>query len=133
MVVANKVSKISALPFVRHDMVEQQQRMGEAKGIVMDGRDIGTTVFPNAEMKIFVTASAQVRAQRRVDELLSKGENVSFEEVLENVKSRDYIDQNREESPLKMAEDALELDNSDMTKAQQDIWLEKHLNDMINS
>ena len=133
MLVSNNVSKISAIPFVRHLMVELQQKLGEKKGIVMDGRDIGTTVFPDAELKIFVTASAEVRAQRRVDEMISKGEKVSFAEVLENVKSRDHIDQTREESPLKMAEDAIELDNSYMTISQQDEWLEKHFNDIINS
>lgn len=123
MKVSNLVSLISALPFVRHALVKLQQQMGEEKGIVMDGRDIGTTVFPNAELKIFVTASAEVRAQRRVDELLSKGDEVSFDEVLENVKSRDYIDQNRSESPLRKADDALLLDNSNLTIPQQDEWL----------
>ena len=133
MIVSNNVSKISAIPFVRHAMVDLQQKMGQQKGIVMDGRDIGTTVFPDAELKIFVTASAEVRAQRRVDEIISKGGDVSFDEVLENVKSRDYIDQNREESPLRKAEDAIELDNSYMTIPQQDEWLEKHFNEIINS
>jgi cytidylate kinase len=104
-------------------MVAQQQAMGERKGIVMDGRDIGTTVFPNAELKIFVTASPEVRAQRRVDELRAKGETVSLEEVLANVRTRDHIDQTRAESPLRQADDALLLDNSHLTLAEQDAWL----------
>ena len=133
MRVSNNVSKISAIPFVRHKMVELQQKLGEKKGIVMDGRDIGTTEFPDAELKSFVTTPPDVRAQRRVDEMHSKGEDVSFEEVLENVKSRDHIDQTREESPLKKADDALELDNSHLTIEEQDKWLEKHFNDIINS
>ena len=99
----------------------------------LEGRDIGTTVIPEDELKIFVTASPEVRAQRRIDEMNSKGEDVSFEEVLENVKSRDHIDQTREESPLKKADDALELDNSHLTIEEQDKWLEKHFNDIINS
>ena len=123
MEVSSFVSPVAAVPFVRRAMVAQQQKMGEKKGIVMDGRDIGTTVFPDAELKIFVTASAEVRAQRRVDELLAKGEPVSFEQVLENVKSRDHIDQTRQESPLRKADDALLLDNSYMTIPEQDQWL----------
>lgn len=112
MEVSSKVSPISALGFVREAMVAQQQEMGKAKGIVMDGRDIGTTVFPDAELKIFVTASPEIRAQRRYDELKAKGQEASFEEILENVKQRDHIDQTREVSPLKKADDALLLDNS---------------------
>lgn len=123
MEVSSKVSPVSALGFVREAMVAQQQKMGEAKGIVMDGRDIGTTVFPNAELKIFVTASPEIRAQRRYDELKAKGQESSFEEILENVKQRDYIDQNREVSPLRKADDALLLDNSHLTIAQQKAWL----------
>lgn len=123
MEVANRVSPVAALGFVRHAMVAKQQEMGEAKGIVMDGRDIGTVVFPDAELKIFVTASPEVRAQRRVDELAAKGEVASFEEVLENVKMRDHIDSTRKESPLCQAVDALVLDNSHMTIAEQKAWL----------
>lgn len=128
MEVSGHVSPVSALAFVRKAMVEQQQAMGRKKGIVMDGRDIGTTVFPDAELKIFVTASPEVRAQRRVDELLAKGDQVSFEEVLENVKTRDHIDQTREESPLRKADDALLLDNSHLTIPQQDEWLLEQFN-----
>ncbi len=101
MEVSSKVSPISTLDFVREAMVAQQQAMGNEKGIVMDGRDIGTTVFPDAELKIFVTATPEIRAQRRYDELKAKGQEGSFEEILENVKQRDYIDQNREVSPLR--------------------------------
>ena len=101
MQVSNLVSPVSALKFVRTAMTTQQQALGKAKGIVMDGRDIGTTVFPHAELKIFVTASAETRAKRRLDELKAKGENISYQEVLKNVQERDYIDQNRSESPLK--------------------------------
>jgi cytidylate kinase len=100
-----------------------QQQMGDAKGIVMDGRDIGTAVFPNAELKIFVTASAEVRAQRRYDELTAKGEDVTYEEILKNVQERDYIDSHREVAPLKQAADALVLDNSNMTREEQNEWL----------
>lgn len=123
MEVSSKVSPISALGFVREAMVAQQQKMGEAKGIVMDGRDIGTTVFPHAELKIFVTASPEIRAQRRYDELKAKGQESSFDEILENVKQRDHIDQNREVSPLRKADDALLLDNSHLTIAEQKAWL----------
>ena len=123
MEVSSKVSPISALGFVREAMVAQQQEMGKAKGIVMDGRDIGTTVFPDAELKIFVTASAEIRAQRRYDELKAKGQETGFEEILENVKQRDHIDQTREVSPLKKADDALLLDNSHLTIAEQKEWL----------
>ena len=121
--VSNHVSPIAAVPFVRADMVAQQQRMGEEKGIVMDGRDIGTTVFPQAELKIFVTASAQVRAQRRYDELKAKGMEADFDEILHNVEERDYIDSHRETSPLRQADDALVLDNSHMTIPEQNEWL----------
>lgn len=123
MKVSSKVSPVSAIPFVRTAMVKLQQEMGKSKGIVMDGRDIGTTVFPDAELKIFVTASAETRAQRRVDELKAKGIPVAYDEVLDNIKSRDHIDQNRAESPLRKANDALLLDNSDITIEQQNKWL----------
>ncbi len=121
--VSNHVSSVAAVPFVRKALVEQQQKMGEAKGIVMDGRDIGTTVFPHAELKIFVTASSQVRAQRRFDELNAKGMPADFDAILKNVEERDYIDTHREVSPLKQAKDAILLDNSEMTIAQQKEWL----------
>lgn len=121
--VSNHVSKIAAIPFVREAMVDQQRRMGAEKGIVMDGRDIGTTVFPDAELKIFVTASSQVRAQRRYDELQQKGMPADFDEILRNVEERDYIDSHREVSPLRQAEDALLLDNSNMTIPEQNEWL----------
>ena len=123
MEVSSRVSPIAALPFVREAMVAQQQEMGKNKGVVMDGRDIGTTVFPDAELKIFVTASPEIRAQRRFDELKAKGEEAGFDEILENVKQRDFIDQNREVSPLRKADDALLLDNSHMTIAEQKKWL----------
>lgn len=123
MQVSAKVSPVSTIDFVREALVELQQAMGNEKGIVMDGRDIGTTVFPNAELKIFVTASAEVRAQRRYDELIAKGSAVNYDEILANVKERDFIDQNRAISPLKKAEDALTLDNSHMTIQEQDKWL----------
>ena len=123
MEVSSKVSPISTLDFVRSAMVKQQQAMGREKGIVMDGRDIGTTVFPDAELKIFVTATPEIRAQRRYDELKAKGQEASFDEILENVKQRDYIDQNRKVSPLKKADDALLLDNTELTIPQQKEWL----------
>ena len=121
--VSSHVSPIAAVPFVRTAMVAQQQRMGESKGIVMDGRDIGTTVFPQAELKIFVTASAEVRAQRRYDELLAKGMPADYADILKNVEERDYIDSHREVSPLCKADDAIELDNSHMTIPEQKAWL----------
>lgn len=121
--VSNHVSPIAALPFVREAMVAIQRGMGLAKGVVMDGRDIGTTVFPDAELKIFVTASPEVRAQRRYDELKAKGADADYDAVLRNVQERDYIDTHREVSPLRKADDAVVLDNSEMTIAQQDQWL----------
>ena len=121
--VSNHVSPIAALGFVRTAMVAQQQRMGEQGGIVMDGRDIGTVVFPHAELKIFVTASAEVRAQRRYDELQQKGMPADYADILKNVEERDYIDSHREVSPLRQTGDALLLDNSHMTIAEQDEWL----------
>lgn len=123
MEVSANVSKIAALPFVREALVTQQQAMGKEKGIIMDGRDIGTVVFPDAELKIFVTASAEVRAQRRYDELKAKGMPADFDDILKNVKERDYIDSHRETSPLRKADDALELDNSNMTIEEQKAWL----------
>ena len=117
--VSSHVSPIAAVPFVRTAMVAQQQQMGKDKGVVMDGRDIGTTVFPDAELKIFVTASAQVRAQRRFDELKAKGMPADFNDILKNVEERDYIDSHREVSPLRKADDAIELDNSNMTIPEQ--------------
>ena len=123
MEVSSHVSPIATLAFVRKTLVEQQQRMGAEKGIVMDGRDIGTVVFPNAELKIFVTASAEVRAQRRYDELKAKGMEADFADILKNVQERDYIDSHRETSPLRKADDALELDNSQLTIAEQKQWL----------
>ena len=123
MEVSAHVSPIATVGFVRTAMVAQQQEMGRAKGIVMDGRDIGTVVFPDAELKVFVTATAAVRAQRRYDELLAKGQPASFEEILENVKERDRIDSSREISPLRQADDAILLDNSNLTIPQQNEWL----------
>ena len=121
--VSNHVSPIAAVPFVRTAMVAQQQAMGQEGGIVMDGRDIGTTVFPNAELKIFVTATAEVRAQHRYDELVSKGMPEPYEDILKNVLERDYIDTHREVSPLRQADDALLLDNSNMTIPEQNAWV----------
>lgn len=127
--VSQHVSPIAALPFVREKLVEQQQAMGNEKGIVMDGRDIGTVVFPNAELKIFVTASAEVRAQRRFKELETKGMPADFDEILQNVEQRDYIDTHRETSPLRQADDALVLDNSHLTIAEQKVWLMEKFNE----
>jgi cytidylate kinase len=121
--VSSHVSVIAALPFVRKALVEQQQLMGKKKGIVMDGRDIGTTVFPDAELKIFVTASSDIRAQRRFDELKAKGMPADYDAIKKNVEERDYIDTHREVSPLRRADDAIELDNSNMTIAEQKEWL----------
>jgi cytidylate kinase len=123
MEVSNNVSPIAALPFVREAMVAQQQQMGKDGGVVMDCRDIGTVVFPDAELKVFVTASAEVRAQRRYDELKGKGMEADYAEILKNVQERDYIDSHREVSPLKQADDALLLDNSNMTISEQKEWL----------
>ena len=121
--VSQHVSKVAALDFVRTELVDQQREMGKLKGIVMDGRDIGTTVFPYAEMKVFVTASAEVRAQRRYDELVARGDTPNYNDILENVQQRDHIDQTREVSPLKKADDALLLDNSNLTREEQMEWL----------
>lgn len=131
--VSNHVSPIAALGFVREEMVRQQQRMGEQGGIIMDGRDIGTTVFPQAELKIFVTASAEIRAQRRYDELTAKGETCNMEEILHNVEERDYIDTHREISPLRQAKDAIVLDNSHLTIPEQKAWLIKEYQRAIES
>jgi len=119
MRVSNMVSYVSSLDFVREKLVKSQQQLGKNKGIVMDGRDIGTVVFPEAEVKIFLTAPAKIRAQRRYDELNNKGETVKYEEVLDNIISRDYMDEHREISPLRKADDAITLDNSSMTPKQQ--------------
>lgn len=129
--VSSHVSQVAALSFVRSAMVEQQQAMGRNKGIVMDGRDIGTTVFPEAELKIFVTATAEVRARRRYDELKSKGMDASYEEILSNVQQRDYIDSHREVSPLRQADDAILLDNSNMTIPEQKQWLMQQYLDKV--
>ncbi len=121
--VSESVSYISELDFVREKLVALQQEMGINKKIVMDGRDIGTVVFPNAELKFFMTASVEVRAQRRYNELIEKGDEVTFEEIKQNIEKRDYIDQNREISPLKKAEDAILLDNSNLTRKEQLDWV----------
>lgn len=123
MDVSSRVSLVAALGFVREALVRQQQDIGKNKGIVMDGRDIGTVVFPDAELKIFVTASSEIRAKRRYDELTAKGQTVSYEDILRNVEERDRIDQAREVSPLRKAEDAIILDNSNMSIKEQKIWL----------
>lgn len=129
--VSDNVSKVAAIPFVREAMVEQQRLMGREKGIVMDGRDIGTTVFPDADLKVFVTASPEVRAQRRYDELKAKGMPADYDDILKNVQERDYMDSNRAVSPLRKAEDALLLDNSDMTIAEQKAWLMDKFNKAV--
>ena len=127
--VSSHVSPIAAVGFVRRALVAQQQQMGKDKGVVMDGRDIGTVVFPDAELKVFVTASARVRAQRRYDELQAKGMPADFDDILRNVEERDYIDSHREESPLRQASDALLLDNSSMTIEEQKQWLLDRFNE----
>ena len=131
MEVSNRVSPIAALGFVREAMVAQQQQMGKDKGVVMDGRDIGTTVFPDAELKVFVTASAEVRAQRRYDELKAKGMEADYDDILKNVQERDYIDSHREVSPLRKADDAIELDNSHMTIPEQKQWLLERFHERV--
>jgi len=133
MEVSARVSPIAALPFVREALVRQQQAMGKEKGVVMDGRDIGTVVFPDAELKVFVTASAEVRAKRRYDELLGKGEEADYEAILKNVEERDYIDSHRAVGPLRKAADAIELDNSHMTIAEQKAWLLERVSERLNS
>lgn len=129
--VSQHVSPVAALPFVRKALVAQQQAMGKEKGIVMDGRDIGTVVFPQAELKIFVTASAEVRAERRYKELLGKGMDANYDDILKNVQERDYIDSHREVSPLRKADDAIELDNSNMTIPEQKQWLLDRFNEAV--
>lgn len=131
--VSNFVSKVAEISEVRAKLVEQQQEMGKNKGIVMDGRDIGTVVFPDAELKIFMTAGADTRAQRRFDELQEKGDSVTYEEVLKNVEERDYIDTHREDSPLVMADDAIEIDNSYLTKQEQFDAVLELVNDVTNT
>lgn len=131
MAVAESVSHVAVIPEVRAALVRQQQRMGEQKGIVMDGRDIGTVVFPQAELKVFVTASAEVRAQRRFDELKRKGQQPDFDEILANVLERDRIDTTREVSPLRKADDAITLDNSNLTPEQQLQWLIEKVEERI--
>ncbi|MDD6210300.1 MAG: (d)CMP kinase [Bacteroidales bacterium] len=123
MEVSDNVSLVSKLKFVREAMVAQQQEMGRKKGVVLDGRDIGSVVFPDAELKVFITATPEVRAERRMKELLAKGENVTFDQVLKNLQERDRIDSTRKESPLVMAPDALLLDNSGLSKEEQRCWL----------
>ena len=131
MRVSEHVSKIAAISFVRTALVAQQQQMGKDKGIVMDGRDIGTVVFPDAELKIFVTASAEVRAQRRFDELQQKGMPAQYDDILKNVQERDYIDSHREVSPLRKADDAIELDNGNLTIDEQQQWLVQKVNEVL--
>lgn len=131
--VSANVSKVAAIPFVREAMVEQQRLLGKEKGVVMDGRDIGTTVFPDAELKVFVTASPEVRARRRYDELKAKGMPADYDDILKNVQERDYIDSHRAVSPLRKAEDALLLDNSEMTIAQQKEWLMEKFNKALEA
>ena len=131
--VSSRVSPIAALPFVRSAMTAQQQRMGTEGGIVMDGRDIGTVVFPDAELKVFVTASAEVRAERRYKELQEKGQPAAYEDILKNVVERDYIDSHREVAPLRQADDALLLDNSNLTREEQSQWLYERAMERINA
>lgn len=131
--VSNFVSKVAEVSAVRSKLVEQQQAMGKGKGIVMDGRDIGTVVFPDAELKIFMTASAETRAQRRFDELQNKGQNVPYEDVLKNVQERDYIDTHRDDSPLVIAKDAIEIDNSYLTREEQFHAVLELVNEVIES
>ena len=133
MHVSDKVSPISTIGFVRRALVKKQQEMGKSKGVVLDGRDIGTVVFPDAELKLFMTASPEIRAQRRYEELKQKGENVKLEEILENVKKRDYIDQTRKESPLKKADDAIVLDNTNISIEEQNERLMELFEDVVNS
>ncbi|MCD8282786.1 MAG: (d)CMP kinase [Prevotella sp.] len=133
MDVSAHVSTISALGFVREALTAQQREMGRGKGVVMDGRDIGTTVFPDAELKVFVSASPEIRAWRRYDELTARGVSADFNEILENVKQRDYTDTHRQISPLRQAPDALFLDNSNMTREEQNAWLEEQAKRIINS
>jgi cytidylate kinase len=130
--VSNNVSQVAVIPAIRHALVAMQQAFGAEKGIVMDGRDIGTTVFPDAELKIFVNASAETRAMRRHKELIEKGQQSTYEDVLANVLTRDHIDETREESPLRKADDAIMLDNSSMTISEQDAWLMEQFNNAVD-
>ncbi|HEY5499040.1 MAG TPA: (d)CMP kinase [Bacteroidales bacterium] len=129
--VSNTVSLISAVAFVRKSMVKIQRKMGAGGGIVMDGRDIGTVVFPHADLKLFVTADARIRAQRRYDELVEKGQPEDFNAILENIEMRDRLDQTRAVSPLKKADDAVELDNAHLTLEEQDAWVLEKVNQLI--
>lgn len=131
MEVSEHVSPIATIPEVRAALTRQQQDMAKEKGVVMDGRDVGTTILPDAELKIFVTARPEVRARRRFDELTAKGESVTYDSVLANVRERDRIDSGRAVSPLRQAEDALVLDNSDMTLDQQQAWVEERVRDRL--
>ena len=131
MEVSEHVSPIATIPEVRTALTRQQQTMAREKGVVMDGRDVGTTILPDAELKIFVTARPEVRARRRFDELTAKGEAVTYDSVLANVRERDRIDSGRTVSPLRQAEDALVLDNSDMTLDQQQAWVEKRVRERL--
>lgn len=131
--VSQWVSKVSSIKEVRQKMVDLQRAMGSNKGVVMDGRDIGTVVFPDAELKVFVTAEPKVRAQRRYDEWTAKGMQVNFDEVLRNVIDRDFQDQHRAESPLKQADDAIVLDNSYMSRGEQQEWLMKQVEKVCNT
>lgn len=131
--VSDNVSQVSVIREVREKMVALQQKMGQEKGIVMDGRDIGTVVFPNAELKIFMTASPHIRAQRRYDELKAKGQDVLFDDILSNVEMRDHIDQTREESPLRQADDALVLDNSNLSREEQLQWIIDRVHKILNN
>jgi len=130
--VSNAVSTVAAIPEVRHALVAMQKALGDSRGIVMDGRDIGTVVFPDAELKIYVDASAETRAQRRFKEMMEKGAQVSYEDVLANVVHRDHIDTTRAESPLRRADDAIALDNSDMALEEQDAWLLDQFNRVVS-
>lgn len=125
--VSSKVSAVSSLPFVRRKMVKIQQEMGRNGGVILDGRDIGTVVFPNADLKIFMTAAPEIRAMRRFEEMQQKGDKVTYEEILENVKSRDHADSTRKESPLVKADDALLLDNSHLNREEQMSWILERL------
>lgn len=133
MEVSNNVSQVAVIPEVRHRLVALQQDFGRERGIVMDGRDIGTTVFPDAEMKVFVSASPRTRAERRYKELMDKGVTATFDEVLANVIKRDHIDETREESPLRKADDAVVLDNSEMSVEDQNVWLLSLFNSIVNA
>ncbi len=130
--VSSRVSEVSSYKFVREQMVELQRKMASGGGVVMDGRDIGTVVFPNADLKLFMTADPEIRAQRRYDELVAKGQTVDFNDIRENLIKRDLLDSTREESPLRQADDALVLDNSHMTPAEQLIWVEDKMKKLLS-